>query len=511
MLRLRLARSVIGDRPSHPICCQQLSLMKERSPSERDCRIAATISAFLCGILIRSSILLIGVALGIASIRAESLDGIWRSEGYGLVFQIQGSNLKTFELTTSTCVGGGTALRDGTVSDGREATFKTPDGDVFFVRSGGSADHKTMHTEGSASDVRIDRIPQLPAACEHPTPNTPAGNFEVFVRTWTENYILFDQAAIDWGAVVEKNRLKITADTSPTGLFDIFQGMIEPFHNRHTFIEAPDLKREFTSFRPGTDHLIKGDIQAFPKNETPLLLGITDQAYFKTPLLKFCNGQLQYGHVDENIGYLRIPRFSRYSEQGGFAAGLAELQSALDQIFSDAKLKALIIDVRLNSGGFDPYGLEIASRLATQDYVAYIKQARADADDRNKWTPGDKSIVHPSSRPSFRGPVVELTGPHTISAGETFTQALMGRTPHVIRTGENTQGVFSDVLGRSLPNGWNFGLPNEVFRTPEGTIFDGTGIPPDVEVPVFANSDVAARRDPAMSMAIEILRQKTGQ
>jgi hypothetical protein len=115
--------------------------------------------------------------------RAESLDGTWRSEGYGLVFQIQGSNLKTFEVTTSTCVGDGTALREGTVSDGREATFKTSDGDVFFVRSGGSADHKTMHTEGSASDVRIDRIPQLPTACEHPTPNTPAGNFEVFVQT----------------------------------------------------------------------------------------------------------------------------------------------------------------------------------------------------------------------------------------------------------------------------------------------------------------------------------------
>jgi hypothetical protein len=442
--------------------------------------------------------------------RAESLDGVWRSEGYGLVFQIQGSNLKTFEVTTATCVADGTALRNGNVSNSRGATFKTSDAHVFSVRSGGSANHKTLHSEGSASDVRIDRIPQLPTFCEHPTPNTPAGNFEVFVRTWTENYILFDQATIDWDAVVEKNRRKITADTTSAALFDILQGMIEPFHNRHTFIEAPDLKREFSTFRPGTDHLIKGDIQAFRKSEIPLLLGITDQAYFKTPLLKFCNGQLEFGHVDESIGYLRILRFWGYSERRGFAAGLAELQSALDQIFSDTKLKALIIDVRLNSGGDDPYGLEIASRLATRDYVAYIKQARADAVDRSKWTPGDKSIVHPSSRPGFRGPVVELIGPLTISAGETFTQALMGRTPHVTRIGENTQGVFSDVLGRSLPNGWRFGLPNEVFRTPEGTIFDGTGIPPDIEIPVFSDGDVAARRDPAMSMALEILRQKAG-
>jgi C-terminal processing protease CtpA/Prc len=100
---------------------------------------------------------------------------------------------------------------------------------------------------------------------------------------------------------------------------------------------------------------------------------------------------------------------------------------------------------------------------------------------------------------------VELTGPSTVSAGETFTQALMGRTPHITRIGENTQGVFSDVLGRRLPNGWRFGLPNEVFLTPDGKAFDGPGIPPDIQVPVFAASDLAAGKDPAMAKAIEVL------
>jgi C-terminal processing protease CtpA/Prc len=96
----------------------------------------------------------------------------------------------------------------------------------------------------------------------------------------------------------------------------------------------------------------------------------------------------------------------------------------------------------------------------------------------------------------------------TISAGETFTQALMGRTPGVLRVGESTQGVFSDVLGRELPNGWSFGLPNEVFRTAQGRTFDGAGIPPDMIVPVFADDDVAARRDPAMAKALELLAQR---
>jgi C-terminal processing protease CtpA/Prc len=84
----------------------------------------------------------------------------------------------------------------------------------------------------------------------------------------------------------------------------------------------------------------------------------------------------------------------------------------------------------------------------------------------------------------------------------------MGRTPPITRIGENTQGVFSDVLGRRLPNGWRFGLPNEVFRTPQGTTFDGPGIPPDVAVPVFVDEDVAAGKDPGMARALELLRKK---
>jgi len=84
----------------------------------------------------------------------------------------------------------------------------------------------------------------------------------------------------------------------------------------------------------------------------------------------------------------------------------------------------------------------------------------------------------------------------------------MGRTPRVVRIGENTQGVFSDVLDRKLPNGWRFGLPNEIYRDSKGKVFDGAGISPDIPAPVFADEDVAAGRDPGMAKALEALRGK---
>lgn len=441
-------------------------------------------------------------------LQAQSVDGIWRSRGYGDVFEISGPSVKTYQVTSTTCVPGFSTQRDPATVAGRAATFIHDKSEVFFIRSGGNGNHKLLHNEGSASDVRLDRLPRLPAVCDHPTPNTPAGNFEVFTRTWAENYILFDQKKVDWAELVRTNQKKIRPETTQAELYDILVAMIEPLHDRHTFIEAPDLKRDFSTYRPGTDRIIKGNTREFFSKTLPALWESTDSAYLKTPMRKWCREKVQYGHVNETTGYLRIISFSHYSDTPGFAAGLEALENALDEIFSDPNLKALVIDVRINFGGEDPYGLAIASRLATRPYVAYTKVARTDPVDYNKWSPGDRSEVRPSSRPSFHGPIVELTGPLTISAGETFTQALMGRTPHVVRVGEDTQGVFSDVLGREMPNGWSFGLPNEVFRTAQGTTFDGSGIPPDVIVPVFTEDDTAARRDPAMAKALELLGQK---
>ena len=451
--------------------------------------------------------LVVGTVVPGAISSAQSLEGVWRSQGYGMVIEINGPALQSYEVTATTCVPGLSARMDSETSADRDATFRSPDGGVYYVRAGGKSDHKRLHIEGSASDIRIDRLPDLPAVCLRPTPNTPPANFEVFTRTWAENYISFELKHADWAKIVEENRAKITAQTTPAELFGILEGMIKPFGDAHTRISAPALKRDFGGIRPGTDRVLKGGMGEFHAHGMKALMAVTEKAYLRGPLRDFCNGQIQYGHIDEGTGYLRIVSFSGYSTQGGFSAGLVNLEKALDEIFSDAALKALVIDVRINFGGDDPYGLAIATRLASADYLAYTKFARSSPGAASPWTPGDASVVRPSTRPGFRGPVVELTGPLTISAGETFTQALLGRTPHVTRLGESTQGVFSDVLGRRMPNGWRFGLPNEVYRTKESKTFDGPGIPPDELIPVFADDDVAAGKDPCMARAMEILKQ----
>ncbi|TCO50742.1 S41 family peptidase [Actinocrispum wychmicini] len=201
--------------------------------------------------------------------------------------------------------------------------------------------------------------------------------------------------------------------------------------------------------------------------------------------------------------------FSGYVDPSYFQADSDVLNSALDEIFTQnpvCKLRGLIVDVRDNKGGSDALGLQLAARLSGSSYRAYAVQARNDATDPTRFTRPQPQWVEPNGRTAYTGPIALLTSPLTKSAGETFTQAMMSRTPTPYRIGENTQGVFSDVLNRALPNGWVFGLPNEEFRTRAGTTFDGAGIPPHKVTPgVFSDYELDNNLDTSFDAAVAYL------
>lgn len=437
----------------------------------------------------------------------KSFDGIWESRGYGLVLSISGSVLKESEITTATCVEGVKAERQTFKSGGWDASFKSKEGLLLLKRGKGDA-HAILHLEDSVADIHLDRIDAVPDVCNQPIADTPIGNFEVFARTWAENYISFELRHADWDVVVANFRRHVTSQTTPAQLFEIFEAMIEPLGDLHTYVAAPSLKRSTPTFwRPGTSSIVGGRPGDFADHERRRLFDMMNRAFLNRAPQMFCNKHLQYGHIDDSIGYLRILSF------GGFARhnDLRALETAMDKIFADAKLTALVIDMRLSFGGSDELGLAIANRLTDRKYLAYTVQARSNPSKGDQWTEAESIMVRPTSRPGFRGPVVELTSSITMSAAETFSEALMGRLPRIIRIGENTQGVFCDVLDRHLPNGWTFGLPNAVYRTAKGIAFDLTGIPPDGNVPPFSEGDLAAGKDPGLAKAVQLLTASLSQ
>ncbi|AMY12008.1 Peptidase family S41 [Luteitalea pratensis] len=238
---------------------------------------------------------------------------------------------------------------------------------------------------------------------------------------------------------------------------------------------------------------------------------VIESKYSSGPLRPYVNDRIHFGMLDGAIGYMRILAFSEYTKDGSFEKEASALEAALDDIFKGAEgMRGLIIDVRVNTGGADPLCLAIASRLSGARYLAYSKVTRSNPSGPLRFTEAQQIWVEPAARPGYRGNVALLIGPEALSGGETFPMALMGRMPSVTFVGENTQGVFSDVWGRRLPNGWTFGLPTELYLTVKGESFDGAGVPPAIRVPVFPRSDLESRRDGALERAIEVLGRPGG-
>ncbi|WP_031157468.1 S41 family peptidase [Streptomyces xanthophaeus] len=447
---------------------------------------------------------LVGAAAPAATAHQPATDGIWRTDGYGTVLSIRNGTLQEYQTTAVSCIAGDTAQRTG------PGTYTTSGNAVLTVRTRGDRDRASVRLDGDVGERNLRRMTELPGACTRPAPGDPLASFDVFWQSFEENYPFFAAKGIDWHAVRDRYRPTVHEGTSPDELFAVFGKMVEPLHDAHVAVWDVDADgdgypdRRFAQPRPGTvlpDGKLDAEVKKFVvERDLKDARNVQD----------FAAGRITYADLPGGQGYLRISGFGGYAgDDAPYAAELAELDKALDAVLGQDRtrhLLGLVIDLRINGGGSDAMGLHIAGRLTDTPYLAYSKRARNDPADPARHTRPQPLYVTPAPGPRYTGPVAVLTGGSTVSAGETFTQALMDRPGRTVRIGQPTQGVFSDVLERKLPNGMAVWLPNEELLTRSGRTFDGAGIPPHLTEPVFTPEEFARNEDSAFDRAVKVLR-----
>jgi len=102
-------------------------------------------------------------------------------------------------------------------------------------------------------------------------------------------------------------------------------------------------------------------------------------------------------------------------------------------------------------------------------------------------------------------PVILLTSKLTGSAAEILTLS-MGDMAQVTTMGEATGGGLSDIASFTLPNGWNLGLSHQTYRTMDGALYEGIGIPPDIPFEIDGDAFVRGQ-DPLLDAALARARQ----
>lgn len=214
-------------------------------------------------------------------------------------------------------------------------------------------------------------------------------------------------------------------------------------------------------------------------------------------------GRIQYGTIKNRpIGYVAVHTMSDFTVSGSPWEDERAFGEQFDAVLGEfAEHRALIIDLRLDDGGWDNVAMAIASRLTDQARPAYSKAARIGSYDQF----ADPTVI--SFRPAgtqFLGrPVIVLVSSNTLSASEVCLLALR-QLPNVQIVGETSYGIFANVLPFRLPNGWEGGLSNEIYRAADGTLYEHVGIPP--QVPVRQDRDaLRAKRDNVLDHALTLL------
>ncbi|MGH9368847.1 MAG: S41 family peptidase [Thermoanaerobaculia bacterium] len=169
------------------------------------------------------------------------------------------------------------------------------------------------------------------------------------------------------------------------------------------------------------------------------------------------------------VGYLRLWGMSAETALAvvDLLLDREEAARARPELKDWGAIEGVLIDVRGNSGGYDP------------NILTTFLRGQWSAGDYEVSTREGKRVVPPEYR---RLPVALLVNSGTASAGEAL--ALKFRT-HAIGpiVGEETAGMLSGgAAAEKLPDGSTLWLSRRAIRDLQGRSYEGRGVPPDVAV-----------------------------
>lgn len=451
-----------------------------------------------------AALLYLGLAFGPVS-ATPSLNGFWQSDGYGFVLEIAGHRARLYSTGEGVCV---------LETDEFVLLDDLLPGVAFLASGDGRRINITIPMEPHR--IGAYRRDALPEICANRIPSNPGAVLDTLLGYVYANYPLLSRHTVDWPVRVNAAQQRVRADMSDCELFAVLDWLIRPVRDAHVSLVAEVEGARHVS-APGRAHILRHVRQsAMDAGNTPeeAVRAFRQAVWFDSVQDDLLLGQghiagheqVQYGMLNPRVGYLALATMDGFGPVDATSPNQrAETQELLDRIllfFEAEGARSILLDLSLNSGGSDYIARDIASRFVERATVAYTKYA-ADAE-----TPIETEVlVAPHIGRRFDGSVFLLTSHITVSAAEVLVLALREQS-NVIHYGERTRGALSDAVTRSLPNGWQLSLPNEVYLDADGRSWEGQGIPPDVEIPVFLRADPVASHRQAVRLVLDDARSR---
>ena len=195
---------------------------------------------------------------------------------------------------------------------------------------------------------------------------------------------------------------------------------------------------------------------------------------------------VRFTMLQDDIGHLQITSFASNTNQ--------HVEEALQE-FKDVGGRGLVVDLRFNPGGLLGVVVDVTSQFLEDGLVTYELNGQG---ERREW-----KVASGGTGKDI--PMVVLVNQYSASASEVFAGAILDheRAPVI---GETTFGKGSVNTRHRLSDRSGIYYTIARWYTPNGTLIEGFGIDPTVEI--VAQPD--AQTDDQLQRAIQLLEDQVG-
>ncbi len=233
--------------------------------------------------------------------------------------------------------------------------------------------------------------------------------------------------------------------------------MRPPYNNpgRIAIITKATLSRIFGA--PGTEVSIAYSDERGQKSEKKMMRIKRSGAAVGPNGILYLAFELEARRLDNGIGYIRLNTF-----QPPLATQIS------NAIKSMGNVHGIIFDLRGNSGG-EIEGMP--DLFLNERALLYLSRTRN----------GETKMFFDPADDAFKGPLVLLIDQLSGSACELFAGSLQA-TSRAVVVGERSPGAVMESDMMVFPNGAIFMYPVAQLAMPDGTVLEGYGVVPDIEV-----------------------------
>lgn len=415
-------------------------------------------------------------------IEKESINGVWQSIGSGWVLEIKDSiEYSLYDVTSISCL-------------------SNHQGELGEILTSIQLKEDTLSLSKGVINYKFTKVKQLPNLCgtvlQEEKQKDPLYNFDVFAETVKEHYAFLELNNINWDKLYSEQRNKLKEHSSEAELYLVIEETLEMLKDNHAYLEANEEVYEAIQLLSDKNEDISNEenLQEYGDFQIAAMVAkhhlqeeMTEDSWL-----------IQWGKLNDDIGYvqvkamwlyadLEIPKslideigyvdayvktFHKMYEGDYIEKEVIGVSNIMDKVMNDLSgRKSIVIDIRFNGGGQDAVSFEILSRFTPEKLQVATQKLRYG----NQFSPVIPLYIQGTPK-AYTKPVYVLTSQQTGSAAEAFAIATLSME-NIKRIGAPTSGAMSTALEKSLPNGWEFSISNEIFMDNKGKNYENIGIP----------------------------------